>query len=144
MYRNEEVEELKRKALLCGVVFIFIVVVGALFILNRFGSDVDAVTRALHNKETFVVLFTDDSHDVSFMEEELNDLGISYYNFNVKASSYQSVLKKMQIDYEVRLPALYVLTNGDVSFNITNVSDKKTVHDFIENNNISSLLSQES
>ena len=68
---------------------------------------------------------------------------MTYYNFNVKSSSYQSVLNKMKVDYEVKLPAIYVLTNGEVSFNITDIKDEKTVSDFIQNNNILSLINEE-
>lgn len=144
MYKNEEVEELKQKIILCVIVFVFVVAIGVLLIFNRFGSDVDAVTKALRNKETFVVLFTDDSKNGTLVQQELNDLGVTYYNFNVKSSSYQSVLNKMKVDYEVKLPAIYVLTNGEVSFNITDIKDEKTVDDFIQNNNILSLINEES
>lgn len=144
MYKNEEVEELKQKIILCAVVFVFVVAIGILLIFNRFGSDVDAVTKALRNKETFVVLFTDDSKKGSLVQQELNDLGVTYYNFNVKSSSYQSVLNQMKVDYEVKLPAIYVLIKGEVSFNITDIKDEKTVNDFIQNNNILSLINEES
>lgn len=143
MYKNEEVEELKQKLVLCVIVFVFVVAIGVLLIFNRFGSDVDSVTKALRNKETFVVLFTDDSKKGTLVQQELNDLGVTYYNFNVKSSSYQSVLNKMKVDYEVKLPAIYVLTNGEVSFNITDIKDEKTVSDFIQNNNILSLINEE-
>ena len=143
MYKNEEVEELKQKIILCVIVFVFVVAIGVLLIFNRFGSDVDAVTKALRNKETFVVLFTDDSKKGTLVQQELNGLGVTYYNFNVKSSSYQSVLNKMKVDYEVKLPAIYVLTNGEVSFNITDIKDEKTVSDFIQNNNILSLINEE-
>ena len=143
MYKNEEVEELKQKIILCVIVFVFVVAIGVLLIFNRFGSDVDAVTKALRNKETFVVLFTDDSKKGTLVQQELNDLGVTYYNFNVKSFSYQSVLNKMKVDYEVKLPAIYVLTNGEVSFNITDIKDEKTVSDFIQNNNILSLINEE-
>lgn len=143
MYKNEEVEELKQKIILCVIVFVFVVAIGVLLIFNRFGSDVDAVTKALRNKETFVVLFTDDSKKGTLVQQELNDLGVTYYSFNVKSSSYQSVLNKMKVDYEVKLPAIYVLTNGEVSFNITDIKDEKTVSDFIQNNNILSLINEE-
>ena len=143
MYKNEEVEELKQKIILCVIVFVFVVAIGVLLIFNRFGSDVDAVTKALRNKETFVVVFTYDSKKGTLVQQELNDLGVTYYNFNVKSSSYQSVLNKMKVDYEVKLPAIYVLTNGEVSFNITDIKDEKTVSDFIQNNNILSLINEE-
>ena len=143
MYKNEEVEELKQKIILCVIVFVFVVAIGVLLIFNRFGSDVDAVTKALRNKETFVVLFTYDSKKGTLVQQELNDLGVTYYNFNVKSSSYQSVLNKMKVDYEVKLPAIYVLTNGEVSFNSTDIKDEKTVSDFIQNNNILSLINEE-
>ena len=58
--QNEEVQELKKKMILCGVVFVFVMVLGLLLVFNRFGNDVDAVSKALRNKETFVVFFTDD------------------------------------------------------------------------------------
>lgn len=147
MYKNEEVEELKQKAILCAVVFIFVVAIGAILIFNRFGSEVDAVSRALRNKDTFVVLFTDDDDrcsTCSLVAEELNSLGVTYYSFNVRVSSYGDVLKRMNVDYEVRLPAIYVLDKGEISFNITNVQDKQTVRDFIKNNDIISLLEKES
>lgn len=147
MYKNEEVEELKQKAILCTIVFIFVVAIGAILIFNRFGSEVDDVSRALRNKETFVVFFTDDDEHCekcSLVREELNNLGVTYYNFNVRASSYENVLKRMNVDYEVKLPAIYMLDKGEVSFNITNIQNKETVRDFIKNNNIISLLEKES
>ena len=146
MYKNAEVEELKKKVILCIIVFIFVITIGLLFIFNRLGSDVDAGSRALQRKETFVVFFTDDNNcdSCSLVKEELNALGVSYYNFDVKASSYQSVLKRMKVDYEVRLPAIYVLIDGEVSFNITNIETRKMVRDFIQNNNVISLIGQES
>ncbi len=147
MYKNEEVEELKQKAILCAIVFIFVVAIGVILIFNRFGNEVDAVSRALRNKETFVIFFTDDDDrckKCSMVGEELNNLGVTYYNFNVRASSYKDVLKRMNVDYEVRLPAIYVLDKGEISFNITNVQDKQTVRDFIQNNDIISLLEKES
>lgn len=147
MYKNEEVEELKQKAILCAIVFVFVVAIGLVLIFNRFGSDVDAVSQALRNKETFVVFFTDDDKycdKCSFVSEELNELGVTYYSFNVKASSYKEVLKKMNIGYEVKLPAIYVLEKGDIVFNITNIQDKKTVREFIQNNKVISLIEKES
>ena len=143
MYKNEEVEELKQKIILCVIVFVFVVAIGVLLIFNRFGSDVDAVTKALRNKETFVVLFTDDSKKGTLVQQELNDLGVTYYNFNVKSSSYQSVLNKMKLDYDLKLTAIYVLTYCEFSFNITDIKDEKTVSDFIQNNNIFSLINEE-
>ena len=147
MYKNEEVEELKQKVILCAIVFIFVVAIGAILIFNRFGNEVDAVSRALRNKDTFVVLFTDDDDrckKCAMVEEELNNLGVTYYNFNVRASSYKDVLKRMNVDYEVRLPAIYVLDKGEISFNITNVQNKETVRNFIQNNDIISIVEKES
>lgn len=147
MYRNEEVEELKQKVILCVIVFLFVIVLGCLLVFNRFGNDVDAVSKALRNKETFVVFFTDDKeycNNCSIVEEELNDLGVTYYNFNVRVSSYDEVLKKMSVDYEVKIPAIYVLDKGEVSFNVTGIQDRKTVRDFIQKNEIISLLNNES
>lgn len=146
MYKNEEVEELKQKIILCAIIFVFVVTIGVLFIFNRFGSDVDAVSQALRNKETFVVFFTDDEErcdKCSLVREELNNLGVTYYNFNVRVSSYDDVLKKMDVDYEVKLPAIYVLNKGEVAYNITDIQDEKTVRDFIQNNNVISLLEKE-
>lgn len=146
MYKNEEVEELKQKIILCAIIFVFVVTIGVLFIFNRFGSDVDAVSQALRNKETFVVFFTDDEKrcdKCSLVGEELNNLGVTYYNFNVRASSYDDVLKRMDVDYEVKLPAIYVLNKGEVAYNITDIQDEKIVRDFIQNNNVISLLEKE-
>lgn len=143
MYQSEEVLELKQKAILCAIVFIFVVVIGILLVFNRFGSDVDAVSQALRNKETFVVFFTDDDDrcaKCSLVGEELNNLGVTYYNFNVRASSYDDVLKRMDVDYEVKLPAIYVLDKGNIVFNINDIKDEKMVRDFIQNNEVISLL----
>lgn len=146
MYQNEEVQEIKQKAILCAVVFIFVVAIGMVLIFNRFGSDVDAVSQALRDKETFVVFFTDDEarcDKCSLVGEELNNLGVTYYNFNVRASSYDDVLKRMDVDYEVKLPAIYVLSKGEVVYNITDIQDEETVRDFIQNNKVISLLEKE-
>ena len=60
MEKNEEMEELKQKVLVCVIVFLFVIIIGFLFIFNRFGSDVDAVSKALRDKEDFVVFFRSD------------------------------------------------------------------------------------
>ena len=63
MEKNEEIREIKQKVLLCGFVFLFVLVLGLLFIFNRFGNDVDEVISLLNDKESFVVLFTDDKKE---------------------------------------------------------------------------------
>ena len=145
MKENEEVQEIKQKIILCAIVFVFVLVLGLFLVFNRFGSDVDAVTEALNKKETFVLFFNNDSdlcEDCSMVEDTLNELGVSYYTFNVQAPSYDSVLRRLQIDYEVVVPAVYVVVKGEVRYNITNVNSKKTVENFIKNNHILSLLEE--
>lgn len=145
MKENEEVQEIKQKIILCAIVFVFVLVLGLFLVFNRFGSDVDAVTEALNKKETFVLFFNNDSNlceDCSMVEDTLNELGVSYYTFNVQAPSYASVLRRLQVDYEVVVPAVYVVVKGEVRYNITNVNSKKTVENFIKNNHILSLLEE--
>ncbi len=145
MKENEEVQEIKQKIILCAIVFVFVLVLGLFLVFNRFGSDVDAVTEALNKKETFVLFFYNDSdlcEDCSMVEDTLNELGVSYYTFNVQAPSYDSVLRRLQVDYEVVVPAVYVVVKGEVRYNITNVNSKKTVENFIKNNHILSLLEE--
>ena len=145
MKENEEVQEIKQKIILCVIVFVFVLVLGLFLVFNRFGSDVDAVTEALNKKETFVLFFYNDSdlcEDCSMVEDTLNELGVSYYTFNVQAPSYDSVLRRLQVDYEVVVPAVYVVVKGEVRYNITNVNSKKTVENFIKNNHILSLLEE--
>ena len=145
MKENEEVQEIKQKIILCAIVFVFVLVLGLFLVFNRFGSDVDAVTEALNKKETFVLFFNNDSdlcQDCSMVEDTLNELGVSYYTFNVQAPSYDSVLRRLQVDYEVVVPAVYVVVKGEVRYNITNVNSKKTVENFIKNNHILSLLEE--
>lgn len=145
MKENEEVQEIKQKIILCAIVFVFVLVLGLFLVFNRFGSDVDAVTEALNKKETFVLFFNNDSdlcEDCSMVEDTLNELGVSYYTFNVQAPSYDSVLRRLQIDYDVVVPAVYVVVKGEVRYNITNVNSKKTVENFIKNNHILSLLEE--
>lgn len=139
MEKNEEMEELKQKAFVCAIVFLFVVIVGLIFIFNRFGSDVDAVTDALRNDEDFVVFFrSDDSScsECSMVEERLNAYGVSYYNYDVRVGSFSSLLEKLKIDYEVLPPAIYVIQDGKVLYNITNVENQEVVDSFIEENGL--------
>ena len=139
MEKNEEIREIKQKVLLCGFVFLFVLVLGLLFIFNRFGSDVDAVTDALRNDEDFVVFFrSDDSScsECSMVEERLNAYGVSYYNYDVRVSSFSSLLEKLKIDYEVLPPAIYVIQDGKVLYNITNIQNQEVVDSFIEENGL--------
>lgn len=139
MEKNEEMEELKQKAIVCAIVFVFIIVIGLIFIFNRFGSDTDAVSEALRNNESFVVFFRSDDgscSECSMVEERLNAHGISYYNFDVRVSSFSSVLEKLKIDYEVLPPAIYVIQDGKVLYNITNIKDQELVDSFIEENKL--------
>ena len=139
MEKNEEMEELKQKAFVCAIVFLFVVIVGLIFIFNRFGSDVDAVTDALRNDEDFVVFFrSDDSScsECSMVEERLNAHGVSYYNYDVRVGSFSSLLEKLKIDYEVLPPAIYVIQDGKVLYNITNIENQEVVDSFIEENGL--------
>ena len=139
MEKNEEMEELKQKAFVCAIVFLFVVIVGLIFIFNRFGSDVDAVTDALRNDEDFVVFFrSDDSScsECSMVEERLNAYGVSYYNYDVRVGSFSSLLEKLKIDYEVLPPAIYVIQDAKVLYNITNIENQEVVDSFIEENGL--------
>ena len=139
MEKNEEMEELKQKAFVCAIVFLFVVIVGLIFIFNRFGSDVDAVTDALRNDEDFVVFFrSDDSScsECSMVEERLNAYVVSYYNYDVRVGSFSSLLEKLKIDYEVLPPAIYVIQDGKVLYNITNIENQEVVDSFIEENGL--------
>lgn len=139
MEKNEEMEELKQKAFVCAIVFLFVVIVGLIFIFNRFGSDVDAVTDALRNDEDFVVFFrSDDSScsECSMVEERLNAHGVSYYNYDVRVGNFSSLLEKLKIDYEVLPPAIYVIQDGKVLYNITNIENQEVVDSFIEENGL--------
>lgn len=139
MEKNEEMEELKQKAFVCAIVFLFVVIIGLIFIFNRFGSDVDAVTDALRNDEDFVVFFrSDDSScsQCSMVEERLNAYGVSYYNYDVRVGSFSSLLEKLKIDYEVLPPAIYVIQDGKVLYNITNIQNQEVVDSFIEENGL--------
>ena len=139
MEKNEEMEELKQKAFVCAIVFLFVVIIGLIFIFNRFGSDVDAVTDALRNDEDFVVFFrSDDSScsECSMVEERLNAHGVSYYNYDVRVGSFSSLLEKLKIDYEVFPPAIYVIQDGKVLYNITNIQNQEVVDSFIEENGL--------
>ena len=132
-------DELKQQALVCAIVFLFVVIVGLIFIFNRFGSDVDAVTDALRNDEDFVVFFrSDDSScsECSMVEERLNAYGVSYYNYDVRVGSFSSLLEKLKIDYEVLPPAIYVIQDGKVLYNITNIENQEVVDSFIEENGL--------
>ena len=139
MEKNEEMEELKQKAFVCAIVFLFVVIIGLIFIFNRFGSDVDAVSDALRNDEDFVVFFRSDDEscsECSMVEERLNAHGVSYYNYDVRVGSFSSLLEKLKIDYEVLPPAIYVIQDGKVLYNITNIQNQEVVDSFIEENGL--------
>ena len=143
MERGEEVQELKQKMILCIVVFVFVLAIGFVLIFNRFGTDVNEVLQALRNQESFVVFFRDNEErcdKCSMVEDRLNQLGVSYYNFNVQSSSFDDVLQRLNIDYEVKVPAVYVIEKGEVRYNITNIQDEETVNSFIENNRVVSFF----
>ena len=80
----------------------------------------------------------------SMVEDRLNQLGVSYYNFNVQSSSFDDVLQRLNIYYEVKVPAVYVIEKGEVRYNITNIQDEETVNSFIENNRVVSFSNQDS
>lgn len=143
--QNEEVQELKKKMILCGVVFVFVMVLGLLLVFNRFGNDVDEVLQALYQKESFVVFFQNDSDkcpNCSMVEDTLNELGVSYYRFDVKVSSYDEVLQKLKIDYDITLPAVYVIEDGEVRYNLTNINDKDSLVSFVRNNDVAEFSNQ--
>lgn len=147
MERGEEVQEIKQKIILCAIVFVFVMALGIILIFNRFGTDVNEVLQALYNQESFVVFFRDDEKrckKCSMVEERLNSLGVSYYNFDVQSSSFDDVLQRLNIDYEVKAPAVYVIENGEVRYNITNIQDEETVDSFVENNHVVSFSNQDS
>lgn len=142
MERNEEVEEIKHKILLCVVVFIFVVAIGLIFVFNRFGYDNDAVLDAVYHKDSFVVFFLDDASECpncDMVLDTLNELGVSYYNFNIRSSSYSEILTKLNINYEIKVPAIYVIEEGSVRFNITNIQNKESVQSFVQSHDLVSF-----
>ncbi len=142
MERNEEVEEIKHKILLCVVVFIFVVAIGLIFVFNRFGYDNDAVLDAVYHKDSFVVFFRDDASECpncDMVLDTLNELGVSYYNFNIRSSSYSEILTKLNINYEIKVPAIYVIEEGSVRFNITNIQNKESVQSFVQSHDLVSF-----
>lgn len=147
MERGEEVQEIKQKIILCAIVFIFVMALGVVLVFNRFGTDVNEVLQGIRNQDNFVVFFRDDDvrcEKCSMVEERLNSLGVSYYNFDVQSSSFDDVLQRLNIDYEVKAPAVYVIENGKVRYNITNIQDEETVNSFVENNHVVSFSNQDS
>lgn len=147
MERGEEVQEIKQKIILCAIVFIFVMTLGVVLVFNRFGTDVNEVLQGIRNQDSFVVFFRDDDvrcEKCSMVEERLNNLGVSYYNFDVQSSSFDDVLQQLNIDYVVKAPAVYVIENGKVHYNITNIQDEETVNSFVENNHVVSFSNQDS
>ena len=147
MERGEEVQEIKQKIILCAIVFIFVMTLGVVLVFNRFGTDVNEVLQGIRNQDSFVVFFRDDDvrcEKCSMVEERLNNLGVSYYNFDVQSSSFDDVLQQLNIDYVVKAPAVYVIENGKVHYNITNIQDEETINSFVENNHVVSFSNQDS
>ena len=120
---------------------------GVVLVFNRFGTDVNEVLQGIRNQDSFVVFFRDDDvrcEKCSMVEERLNNLGVSYYNFDVQSSSFDDVLQQLNIDYVVKAPAVYVIENGKVHYNITNIQDEETINSFVENNHVVSFSNQDS
>ena len=70
------------------------------------------------------------------VEERLNAHGVSYYNYDVRVGNFSSLLEKLKIDYEVLPPAIYVIQDGKVLYNITNIQNQEVVDSFIEENGL--------
>ena len=141
---NEEVKELKQKIFICVIVFIFIMVIGFVFIFNRFGSDTSEIQRRIRNRENFVVVFfAEEDSNSTMILDMLDEKKIPYYDIDKASSTFSSVLKLLDVTYEVRVPAIYVVSEGKVLYNITNVSQEEEVENFLTLNDVESLLEEE-
>lgn len=146
MEKNEEVEEIKQKIIICVIVFIFVIVIGLVFVFNRFGMDTNDVIEALYDRENMVIFFTNNSGSCdtcSMVEDELNNQGVSYYQFDVRSNQFSSAREWLKINYELEVPAVYVIEEGAVLYNITNIQDQETIRSFILQNNVVNFSNQE-
>ena len=104
MEKNEEVEEIKQKIIICVIVFIFVIAIGLVFVFNRFGVDTNDVIESLYDRENMVIFFTNNSGSCdtcSMVEDELNNQGVSYYQFDVRSNQFSSVREWLKINYEL-------------------------------------------
>ena len=146
MEKNEEVEEIKQKIIICVIVFIFFFFFGWVCTLHCCGGDTGDVVDALYDRKNMVIFFTNNSGSCdtcSMVEDELNSQGVSYYQFDVRSNQFSSAREWLKINYEVEVPAVYVIEEGSVLYNITNIQNQETIRSFILQNNVVNFSNQE-
>ena len=108
--------------------------------------DTNNVVEALYDRENMVIFFTNNSGSCdtcSMVEDELNSQGVSYYQFDVRSNQFSSAREWLKINYELEVPAVYVIEEGTVLYNITNIQDQETIRSFILQNNVVNFSNQE-
>lgn len=139
MYYNEEVYELRKKAIVCAIVFVIVMVVGLLFIFNRFGVNKNVILEAIKKEESFIVLFNDRSKNCSkcdMVKERLDTAGVTYYDFNIRGDGVEAVLEKLKVSFTIYAPTVFVIKDGKMAYNIVNIKDQQTIDTFIKYNKL--------
>lgn len=143
MYYNEEVQDMKKKAILCIVIFIVIMGIGLLFIFNRFGVHKNVIVEAIKKEESFVIYFNDrvaSCEKCDMVKERLDEAGVSYYNFNIRSEGVDQVLARLDVGFRVVAPSVFVVLDGKLAYNIVGIQNVETIDSFIKLNKLTTLI----
>ena len=139
--KDPEFIELKNRVLLGIGICILLLVPLFLFMHNTLIDDRSYVIKRIDNKDTFLILVTDNNCKYcKYFETKLKDSNIDYNKINIdKDSNYPYLLQKLDISSsEIIPPSIIHIVDGSLFSTLVDIKTEEAINQFIENLNLES------
>ncbi len=132
---DEELVKIRKEFFIKVGVGILVVILFSLMVLLVSGPrKTNSVQKKINNKETFVMLYTDNSCDTcKDIKKRLKDDGIEYSELNgSKVYDTTDILTGLGLDRDkVIAPSIFYIVDGELYSYIIEVKDEETYNSFI-------------
>ena len=132
---DEELVKIRKEFFIKVGVGILVVILFSLMVLLVSGPrKTNSVQKKISNKETFVMLYTDNSCDTcKDIKKRLKDDGIEYSELNgSKVYDTTDILTGLGLDRDkVIAPSIFYIVDGELYSYIIEVKDEETYNSFI-------------
>lgn len=132
--RDPEFVELRNKFLLgLGVAILFAIPI-FFFVVRQFRDPTSDVSKMISKKETMLIYFYSSSCSYcSRVQDVLDYKKVSYHFYDISATDYDEVLRKLGLSKEVvEVPALVYVKDGKMVGNVMKIQDEESVLDFLD------------
>jgi len=124
-----------RNRVLLGIFLVLIFTIPLIFFfINRYNINDPKIVKKINNKETMLVLITDNNcENCELTRKILLSENISYYELNiVKNNDYKEFKDKLSItDNEIVVPTLMYIKEGELYSTIVDI-DEEELNEFID------------